>query len=202
MRLRGNTRRRGMTLIELMAVTSLMFGLIGMLYSTAHLAAAWQRLSGEVVEGATQGERVRGLVREAVRLGVPIPALSISADGRLVEGVDPDGIQSWGPGEALVLRGVDAYWVLGREGERLVRRRVGYDGRVAETVLARGVKEASFGLEDDQDGRPVGVAFLVSFREGSRSAEGFVGFRTEPVGTAPPDTPRPAPRWAQSGGGR
>lgn len=190
--------RRSMSLLELVVGFGALATLMGLLHGALNLAIRWRATTQEVARTVVHGELLRLRLRESIRQGRPIDALSLTAQGHLVEGEVAQAAQRWIKGESFVLRGGDAYWVFQRRGKHLVRHRLGFDGRVTRSTITRGVRSAQFTTQRDERGRFQGVAYVVTFLRGPKS-QGFVGARAAPPDGRTPPAPVLASPWKRGG---
>ncbi len=193
------TRRAGTSLLEVMTAIPLLVSLMLLLHRTVvltFLASDLARSTGRSVqrEVALEAELAR-----RVRSGLPLEALSIAPDGRLVEGQVAGALRAWKVPGAIAVRTGTGHVVLAASGGQLVRLELAGDGRTTCELLAPDLVEARFELLRGADGRASGVSWEVRTRTGASS--GFAGRRTEVEPAALPAVgPLTAPRWTHGGG--
>lgn len=193
------SRRAGTSLLELLAAIPLLVSLMLLL----HRATVLTFLAADLSRSATRTlQREAGLEAELarrVRGSLPLEALSVAPDGRLVEGPVAGALRAWRLPDALALRTVSGHVVVAAVGGQLVRYELAADGRTTREVLAPDLVKAGFEVRRGADGRASGVAWRVETRSGASS--GFAARRIEVEPAAlPPLGPLAAPRWAQGGG--
>jgi hypothetical protein len=195
-------RTRGYAFVEFLCAIALTLGTVLLLGNMGTVALRWHETLDRTIAIDAAGDRVRLLVGEALRAGRPIEALSLTEKGELVEAPVAGAVSAWSAREALLLRGADAYVVVEREGSRLIRRRIGFDGRASSEQVAAGVQAASFDLvtgrssdERASGERLQGVGYHVAFTGRTRPVEGFCAVRVEELASSPPRAPRPAEKW-------
>jgi hypothetical protein len=192
-------RRAGISLVEVTTAIPLLVSLMLLLHRTvvlAFLASDLARSTGRTVqrEVALESELAR-----RVRSGLPLEAISIAPDGRLVEGPVAGALRAWKVPEAVAVRTETGHVVIAASGGQLVRFELGGYGRTTRELLAPDLVEARFEVLRGVDGRASGVAWEVRTRTGASS--GFAGRRTEVEPATPPALgPLAAPRWTHGGG--
>jgi hypothetical protein len=193
-----------MFLMEMLIAIPLIVGTILFMGEVGTAAFRWHETAVASMAITTSSERLRTLLDEALRTARPIETLSLGEKGELVEEPLPGALRSWRSDEALVLRGSDAYWIFERDGTRLVRRRIGFDGRAEVLTVVPAITAATWRVTLAGN-RPVGLAYSVVFAARPKAVEGFVALRVTEVPSAPPASPRPTPRYTSTrepGGGK
>lgn len=190
--------RRGVTLVELVFCVALLGGLILTLGSMMRITLRWNGAVGTAVSRSSLVALLRTQVARAARGAQPIAALSIDAQGRLIEGVAPDPQTTWGGDESLVFREQSGYTVFHTEAGDLISRRISPSGQTSTQVVARALTRASFAVLRDEEGTATGIEFHVTFERGP-DATGFVALRTTPVPHVPIVSPTRAKRFSPKG---
>lgn len=192
-------RRAGVSIMELMAAIPLLVSLTLLLHRTTVLTFLASDLARTTARTVQREVGLEAELARRVRGGLPLEALSIARDGRLVEGAVAGALRAWTAPDALAVRTVTGHLVIVPSGGQLVRYELARDGRSTREVLAPDLVAARFEVRRGPDGRASGVAWEVRTRSGASS--GFAGRRTEVEPSAlPPLGPVAAPRWSQGGG--
>lgn len=187
--------RRGLTILELLVAMGLMTSLMLTLHAGANLSARWRRTVDEVSARARREARLTAAIAPAIRAGVVLPGLSITADGRIVDEPLPGAPISWAPPAALAIRTSSGHVLFTREGNRVLRRRIDRTaGLVDVELLAGEVTDLRFEVL----GAASCASWQVRFADGGQAAGLAARRLDEPP--PPPLMPRAAPRWGQEKG--